>query len=538
MTSFISHFRPWFIACAAALMFEVGYNYVADPRPVDRTNILDFRIGVPPNLQRLFAFEKIERLTDSRPTIIQVGDSSGFHAVIPSVVEALLPGERYVNMSVATTLGYGGYLALAEHMLKNNPTIRHVVLVTSMACGYPRFTLWDENQTAPPELGGQRLLGQDLRLNLIDPLRTTLQLPSLALREEMNQRLFAANGLLTPIKMPRHSNFAYAMLHEIMPYSSGWLRETDNAEDIQPDLWSWWRPMTATAANRRLFDTLCPETVDDAWDPWRLSRITYVDVILGRFAEVAKRYGAKLIVVPNPMAQGIKAHRNFTPVEAALKSFADRHPDVSVHLPFEHWPDYKFSVFAHVSTPFAVESSIWFARAIAQHLKSDGRPTEASADRRPAFPQQIVAAASGNFSHYGFTAPVVTGTTSYRQTWPGRSEALLHAFIAPMGRPLRFRLDLSADPTGASAEQITAAIFGTKLEKSPTCEGPQPCVQFAIPPDLISRYGGFLEILLSTRGRSTWPEAQTTDRPDSERIRFTAFQIAPIVERSALHETR
>jgi hypothetical protein len=53
----------------------------------------------------------------------------------------------------------------------------------------------------------------------------------------------------------------------------------------------------------------------------------------------------------------------------------------------------------------------------------------------------------------------------------------------------------------------------------------RPCIAFRLPAEAVSRYGGFVELLLSVRGLTRWPERQTTDRPDAELIRFTALRF-------------
>ena len=66
------------------------------------------------------------------PDVIQIGDSSGFHAIVPRIVDQYLGGLKYENLSCCANTGFDGYYTIAEFMLRNTPSIKAVVLYMSL----------------------------------------------------------------------------------------------------------------------------------------------------------------------------------------------------------------------------------------------------------------------------------------------------------------------------------------------------------------------------------------------------------------------
>ena len=146
MNSFILPFRPWLLALAGLVAIELGYYAVARPPRIAWNSFLDLPFAQTDTFQRLVAHGKIVAFDKADPDIIQVGDSSGLHGVQPPIVMSHIPGYNYLNLSVATNLGYSGYYNMAKLQLKRSPSARYLVLYASPLGGIPRKSLWDEDQ--------------------------------------------------------------------------------------------------------------------------------------------------------------------------------------------------------------------------------------------------------------------------------------------------------------------------------------------------------------------------------------------------------
>jgi len=511
------------IAIGLFAVIEITYLLVANPGFMARTNILDYRIGGSENIQRLFTFDKLERLSHSSPTIVQVGDSSGLHAVIPAVVESLLPGNRYLNMNVATTLGYRGYLLVADQVLKRNPTVKYLVLYTSMLCGFPRPSLWDGDPTSPYGTETQGLLWLDFHRDLNSPLGRLTAVPSLGAREAVSRYVWNLGGAIQPLDTPRSSNFAYRILARTVTQSQGWLRETDNTTDLPGNIFGTLDANIGNPRVRAVYDRFgCAEIVEDAWHPATLSRKNYVELVLDEYKKVAQRYGVKLIVMANPIPEGMQARRNMALIVGALSDFQKKNPDTVVFSEMDYWPVNKFSVFSHVETPYAVESSLRVARKLQGVVATTGTVAP-PLETRPEV-QEIQAA--DDFSHYGLRPVSLLPAPARRITWAGRREFLLHVFVIP-NRAHSFQVFYPRDIPDSVRDTATVSVFGSRLTDATVCDAPadRSCRQYPIPSSLTGKYNGFVEVLFSSRGLVDWPERQATDATDPELFQVTGFRL-------------
>src|SRR5438046_1406563 len=87
MSSSISHFREWIAATVFLVAIEATVYARFKPNEFDRTNLLQFAFAKEETSQRVFVHLKMKEFADSSPTIVQSGDSSGFHGIVPRVVE-------------------------------------------------------------------------------------------------------------------------------------------------------------------------------------------------------------------------------------------------------------------------------------------------------------------------------------------------------------------------------------------------------------------------------------------------------------------
>jgi len=508
MNSSISRFRPWLLALAAILGIEAAYWWFARPDPVARSNFLELRFAQPDVIQRYFAYGKMEELAPRSATILHVGDSSGFHAVIPPVVDSMLPGERYLNFGIATTIGFPGYYALAQHMLERHPSLHTLVIYFSMLCAYPQPFLLSDNP---------QLLGTDLANDLSDPARFMLRPPTLALREEVTNRVYYLNGRFRVLDAPRTDNSGYLTFRSIMTQVGGWTRETDNPDDLPPrNIMAAWQALDPRVAERT-----CPRQPTTAWDWGSFSRRTHIDIVLSEFADLVARHNARLVLIPNPIPTGSEAFREIAPIENEFRRFVARRPEVLL-APADVWPSHRFSVAAHVATPHAVASSERVARFLAAHPPRQGRAASAPPEPTPA--DRVSISAAQPFSGYVWDTPDRTTTPPSIAMRAGRSEALLHARVRP-GAPYRLTIEVPPGRAEAAREALTVSVFGVLAEPEATEDRAATTLAFTIPEAAVSRHGGFLEILLSLRGLTAWPEAQTTDRPAAEALRVHRFGL-------------
>src|SRR5262245_483151 len=114
-------------AVLAIAAIEATVYLVRSSTFVERSALIDASYGEDAQQHRLVLYEKLQAFAYSDPDAIQVGDSSGLHAVDPSML-----GGRYLNMSCCANAGFGGYYDLADFMFRRNANIKHLVLYASI----------------------------------------------------------------------------------------------------------------------------------------------------------------------------------------------------------------------------------------------------------------------------------------------------------------------------------------------------------------------------------------------------------------------
>jgi hypothetical protein len=484
---------------------EFTYLQLAKPSRFDRNNFLTLPFAAEDSIQRLFLYEKLEYLSDARPTILQVGDSSGLHGVQPPIVEAYVPGQRYLNFGVATNVGYAGYYEIAKYLLKRDKSIKYLVLYTTFAGGQPRASLWwDAND----------LLAGDIHREFNDPFHRALQLPSLAARPRVTDAVYYLDGAFKRRDAPRSQNRGYLMFNSIFRDSGGWARETDNPGDIVGNIWSNLDSLVAGRQSDRMpaeiqavFRRAFPVTDESYFDWSRLEHRSRIEDILSEFAELARTNGVMLIVIPNPMPESIRTRYSkevfdVDAMTAALQRFKQRHGDVVVEGAFDYWPDDRFSVFSHVATPFARANSERVGRLLARVVNED--PNASTRGSRITYPQTRRIPFGSWFAGYGWTEPVQSKHGAFRRIVGRRREAIVFSTIAP-GHPYRVRLWIHPSTSQNLIKTVSLAVFGEKVERieSGSADGLR-YVDWRLPRSISLRYSGWLELLISTRGKTTW----------------------------------
>ncbi len=526
MNSSISHFSWIGLAVAGFVAIEASIAWWV-PRPESqRNNFLEYAFAKSEMVQRAFVSEKVLRFDDSKPDIIQVGDSSGLHAVQSPIVESYLGGRSFLNLSVASNLGYPGYLALARRMMERSGSVKVLVLYFTPGGGAPREAL----------LTARDIMGPDLQREFASPFNRLFHVPSLGLRREVTDHIYYLNGRLNVPGRPLVANAGYQMLRDIIGPSGGWARETDIPDDHIAGLFQMIRRNEPSLAHydddglARYYGTVAGVAGVPTLFDWKtLSRRTYIDVVLDQYLELAREHGARLVVAANPMPESFQreAFRNTfdtAGIARELDAYAQRHSDVSI-LNIDYWPDRKFSVFSHVGTPYAVESSHRVGRFLADLLPklppATGTPLPNDA------PEQVSLDMAAFPTVYGFSDVEQAGERRFRRIRQGRSEALAFARVDP-GAPQELRIAVINKATDDVLKNVSVGIYGVPATRLPDIEeGESRYLRFALPPQETRRFDGWIEVLLSTRGKAAWPGDELDATANGPELMVTRIEMRP-----------
>jgi hypothetical protein len=216
MTSFISSFRPLIAAAIAVVGMEAAIATALHPTPVERANYLNWTFDQPEPFHKLVIYEKMNRLALSKPDIVQVGDSGGFHGVRPDIVMRYLGGLRYVNLSCCANTGYDGYYDIAKFAFDRTPHPKAIVLYMSF-----------NNIPHKDSLQTNGILGTAKIHDAFSGPWSALDVPSETLRPKITEVIYTLDGLI----MPRRTGFTNSALTQEATRSVdenfGWWAEHD-----------------------------------------------------------------------------------------------------------------------------------------------------------------------------------------------------------------------------------------------------------------------------------------------------------------------
>lgn len=491
------HPLAWiWLTLLAILVIEGATALLHRSSPFERTNFLDYRFDHPPDPSRLLFDAKMRELSGSRPTILMVGDSSGFHGVHPPVVEALLPGTRMVNMDIFA-FGYPGYLAAMRAMLDRNPSIKVVALyVTLVALPAPGFV--DDSSS----------MGLDIDKAFVSPVYGLTHLPSLGFRRAVADAVFLGTAGTNAASIAE-SLKRYPDALRLIPQTSGWVREHDAPDDLSRGPLDAFRklakfgPETPDQEVIRIFGKDYA-TMPQVFDWRRLRTVDLTETTFDAFRDLATASGVKLVISLAPLAEVYRNSDVASRVEAFNRYLADyqtRHPEVGV-VPITYWPDERFSSTEHITTAWTVANSVRFGTALRDVL---GDVAALKADD-PAGQDRIrvdTVALDHAAPVYGFGPPVVRDGGVARALRDGRDEGLVYANARPNVR------EVVLEPASGVPDDLLAAVsvsvFGEACERLPDDlqQGRRRLV-FRLPASSL-QYDGWLELLISTRGSTTWP---------------------------------
>jgi hypothetical protein len=329
MSSFISPFKAWLAAGIVFLAIEATIQLVSPHSVFDRTNFLQFSFVRDETPQRLFVFDKMKTFADSKPTIVQSGDSSGFYGIEPSVVTKYLPAStNYINMSCCANLGFRGYYNVLDFMADRNPSIRYLILhFTPYTMPLPQT--WDSDGAALWGIPDIKVFGDAVYDAFISPWRAIFHIPSMAFRRQVTDNVFYIHGLLNQLDRPLLNNVNYLEFLRVFRDTHGWMRESDPRVIIP--------------------STECEAPAPTFFDLRTFSQKTYLQEILESYAAMARRHKTTLVVVFQPVACTLGSGRLNAVARATIDQFKRDNPDVEIPFPLiETWPADMFSVPAHV----------------------------------------------------------------------------------------------------------------------------------------------------------------------------------------------
>jgi hypothetical protein len=301
VTSFISSLRAPLLALAAIAAIEGAVVLFGSYDPFDRSNFLQLRFGSTEPLHRLLIYEKLKAYRHSSPDVIQVGDSSGLHALDPRILAEELPGLRAVNLSCCANTGFQGYHDIARYMLDRNSSIKAVVVYISLL-GWPRIGL-----VQPSAEVQTRMVGRGFT-----DLESYLNPPSIAYRRAITEQLYSAGGLFPSLL----HTVLYPPWHTEFTRSGGWIPAAE------PQM---------TEAEQRAFckQHFRADEAEYSSRDYLGRRTSYFQLAMGNMHALAQRRGARLVLIADRMPCDIDPHW-LASRRAEVAAFSEHHPDVAI----------------------------------------------------------------------------------------------------------------------------------------------------------------------------------------------------------------
>jgi hypothetical protein len=329
MSSSIFNFRTLAVAAALVALIEGVCALSLRPGFVDRADV-----GFLDLFEDDAIFGKLAHFADSSPDVIQVGDSSGFHGVRPELVMRYLGGLKYLNLSCCASMGYRGYYAAADFMLRRNPGIKAVVLYITFN-GLPTADL----------VHGDHQMGEHIQDSLTAPF-AHLAPPTLALRRSV------ANEIKFRRLMRNQAVYVTDMQQSTRRHL-GWWAEHDRRLSA-PKRAEYWRGKCGQTG------ILVRDDSDIFYGEDVLrGRYSHMRSELQRFASLAADHGAMFILAFNPFScRGLEgsflaARRN------DLDRLLKQNPNMAA-LPEQMlvpWPTERFVSSDHLHTGYDEENS-------------------------------------------------------------------------------------------------------------------------------------------------------------------------------------
>jgi hypothetical protein len=351
MNSYISSFRALLAALAIIGFVEFGYSAVDNSSPVERSTYVNFNYNSDELFHKGVIYEKLLNAVRDRPDIIQIGDSSGFHAIVPRIVDKYLGSLKYENLSCCANTLFDGYYTIADFMFRHVPSIKAVVLYITLN-GAP-----GDPARIPTAVVG----GDDRLRNAFGPLAPLTSPPTLAARLDVVAPIYTLGHRLNQPGIQSFDDM-WPELTTFLRTHRGWWSEHD--------------PHLTAEKQRERMSSFCPQGIlprndspsDYTYDVFG-DRQSWMRVELRRLAALTARHQAKLILLFQPYPCSMVG--NYVDARRAdVASVQADYPNLVVpHLGLlESWPVQWFSTMDHLRTGHEDAASRRAARAIARAL--------------------------------------------------------------------------------------------------------------------------------------------------------------------------
>jgi hypothetical protein len=354
MNSYISSFKAVLAALAVIAAIEAAYVAMAPAEPVERSGYLSLNFNAKEFVHKSLIQEKLINAVQHRPDVIQVGDSSGLHGIVPRIVDQYLGGLRYENLSCCANTGFEGYYAITEFMLRHVPSIRAVVLYTSL-----------NNEARDPanldaiSVGGPERLSS--AFGALSPLTTP---PTLAARSDIVRPVYTLGGKIDqPGLQPLATT--WPEFPKFLRDTRGWRPEGDVHRTPEKHAQAF-SALCGPTGERRMEG---PRPEDLVRDITGVAR-SYTEIELRRLADLAARHKAKLILVFQPYPCAAVAGTLLAALKSDIAAVTRDHPNLVVpdRALFEPWPAQRFASADHVRTGYEDTASRRAGRLIARAL--------------------------------------------------------------------------------------------------------------------------------------------------------------------------
>lgn len=337
---------PFGLASILIFGLEVAVGAFGTPS-LYNTDFFDFSPLRPDVLQKHVIYDKNEIvLRDVPTTAIQVGDSSGFYGVIPSVITSSSGGLSYLNMSCCGDTGWEGYYYEAVLAMRRSPTPKLLVLHITPFWGPLDKQFRGRNGLAT--LIGDYLV-QEMWWHQVRP-------PSAGYRLRLTNLAYAGVW---------KDDFVYASHIEQPHYPpiKEWREKFAQDRGWVPLPWAM-EDKYLTAA------TVQPCAIEAAYSESIWLGLTEDDGLyryLARFANLARRHDSRFVLVTNPVPCVVRHDALDTNIERQIANFRRDYPDVMV--PFRFLREADRSAFQdrwHLNPSGAKEHSQMLGKALLQ----------------------------------------------------------------------------------------------------------------------------------------------------------------------------
>lgn len=288
-----------------------------DPAVTVSDPILHMAYYKPIRPERLIALAKFKTLVGTQAEFVQIGDSSGFVSIKPSIVNSYLPnGWAYLNTSLQVPAQFEGIATLGERALAANPKRKYLVGIFSMF----HFGSRDDG------------FGDAIYLSHNSSWRHLFNLPSLKYRGIVTNFLYYFKGPKQDSETLSHLQ----NLEDAVSASSGW---------IGVDMRTSFTPHSCNVI--RFEPILAMERLESLYT-------------------LAQKYGVKLVMVLGP----VKCDSDETVhiIEKVFAQFHQKHPDVIMPLPiYNRIPEHYLGDEVHVTSK---EGTEYYSKLFGESLQA------------------------------------------------------------------------------------------------------------------------------------------------------------------------